>query len=153
MCLKVRADILKCRVLSTTQRYSVFCHRGGKKQETGLVILNWIQSVVDNYSVKCCSFKSHSNKTAALTVSHLVAELLQCQCWTLTVRDSANRKSGNLKNTPTSIKKRPQISFTRFFTDGKINCGGKSHCRTLMRSYGPEPCPLPFKVQFNQKHS
>lgn len=142
MCHKVRADILKCRVLSTTQRYSVFCHRGGeKKQETGLVILNWIQSIVDNSSVSCCSFNSHS-----------CSEKTNSERETLTVRDSANRKSGNLKNTPTLIKKRPHIRFTRF-ADGKINCGGESHCRTFMRSYGPELCPLPFKVQFNQKHS
>lgn len=116
--------------------FSLLSQRRGKKQETGLVILNWIQSIVDNSSVNCCSFNSHScfEKTNK------------------TVRDSANRKSGNLKNTPTSIKKRPHISFTRF-ADGKINCGGKSHCRTFMRSYGPELCPLPFKVHFNQKHS
>ena len=27
----VQDDVLKCLVLSTTQKYSVYCHRGGKK--------------------------------------------------------------------------------------------------------------------------
>lgn len=46
----------------------------GKKQETGLVIFNWIHSIVDNSSVNCCSFNSHScfektNKTVRDTYS------------------------------------------------------------------------------------
>lgn len=122
--------------------FSLLSQRRGKKQETGLVILNWIHSIVDNYSVSCCSFNSHScfektNKTVRDTYSKRLCKQ--------EVREFK-------KNTPTLIKKRPHISFTRF-ADGKINCGGESHCRTLMRSYGPELCPLPFKVQFNQKHS
>ena len=30
---KAQDDILKCLILSTTQKYSVYCHRGGKKPE------------------------------------------------------------------------------------------------------------------------
>ena len=30
---KAQDDVLKCLVLSTTQRYSVYCHRGVKKPE------------------------------------------------------------------------------------------------------------------------
>ena len=30
---KAQDDVLKCLVLSTTQRYSVYCHRGEKKLE------------------------------------------------------------------------------------------------------------------------
>ena len=30
---KARDDVFKCLVLSTTQRCSVYCHRGGKKPE------------------------------------------------------------------------------------------------------------------------
>ena len=33
MVKNVQDDVLKCLVLSTTQRYSVYCHRGGKKPE------------------------------------------------------------------------------------------------------------------------
>ena len=30
---KVQDGILKCFILSTIQRYSVYCHRGGRKPE------------------------------------------------------------------------------------------------------------------------
>ena len=30
---KAQDDVLKCLVLSTAQRYSVYCQRGGKKPE------------------------------------------------------------------------------------------------------------------------
>ena len=30
---KLQDNVLKCLVLSTTQRYPVYCHRGGKKAE------------------------------------------------------------------------------------------------------------------------
>ena len=33
MHLKTQYDVLKCLVLATAQRYSVYCHRGGKKPE------------------------------------------------------------------------------------------------------------------------
>ena len=33
MLISVQDDVLKCLVLSTTQKYSVYCHRGGKKAE------------------------------------------------------------------------------------------------------------------------
>lgn len=88
--------------------FSLLSQRRGKKQETGLVILNWIQSIVDNSSVNCCSFNSHScfektNKTVRDTYSKRLCKQ--------EVREFK-------KNTPTLIKKRPHISFTRF-ADGE----------------------------------
>ena len=42
---KVQDDILKCLVLSTTQRYSVYCHRGEKKLEQYYYLIGWNERI------------------------------------------------------------------------------------------------------------
>ena len=52
---KAQGDVLKCLVLSTTQRYSVYCHRGGKKAE------NIHFKKLESENEDCFSLKKFSN--------------------------------------------------------------------------------------------